>query len=295
MAVKQASWIQASSHPADTDRLILETLFQTQGVVGSGDLAVTQNGTPNMSINVAAGSVVIDGTESGTQGFYHMVNDATLNVAIAAANATNPRIDLIVAKIQDAQYSGATNAGSIVAVTGTPAASPSPPAAPANSVILAQVAVAANATSITNANITDFRTRARDRQGEGGQLGYAQVTANQGSITAVTDITGLSVTVTVPANRRIRIHVSGHLGSTVAGDEMDLLVREGSTSLQERVTTANTANRIEGMDSIVILTPSAGPHTYKASASRSVGTGTVTFQAGATFPGFILVEDIGPA
>lgn len=158
MAVKQASWIQASSHPADTDRLILESLFRRQGVVKSTDLAVTQNGTPNMSVNVAAGAVAIDGTESTTQGFYHFVNDATLNVAIAAANATNPRIDLIVAKVQDAQYSGATNAASIVAVTGTAAASPVAPAAPANSVILAQVAVAALASSITNANITDVRT-----------------------------------------------------------------------------------------------------------------------------------------
>ena len=158
MAVRQASWIQASSHPADTDRLVLESLFKRQGVVKSADLAVTQNGTPNMSVNVAAGAVAIDGTESSTQGFYHFVNDAVLNVAISAAHATLPRIDLIVAKVQDAQYSGATNAGSIVAVTGTAAASPVAPAAPANSVILAQVAVAAATTSITNANITDVRT-----------------------------------------------------------------------------------------------------------------------------------------
>lgn len=157
MTVRQASWIQASSHPADTDRLVLESLFRRQGVVKSTDMAVTQNGTPNMSVNVAAGSVVIDGTESATQGFYHFMNDATLNVAIAASHATLPRIDLIVAKVQDAQYSGATNAGSIVAVTGTAAASPVAPSAPANSVILAQIAVAAAVTSITNANITDLR------------------------------------------------------------------------------------------------------------------------------------------
>ena len=43
-------------------------------------------------------------------------------------------------------------------MTGTPAGSPSPPSAPANSFTLAQVAVAANATSITSGNITDQRT-----------------------------------------------------------------------------------------------------------------------------------------
>ena len=38
-----------------------------------------------------------------------------------------------------------------------------------------------------------------------GVLGYAQVTANQGSITTGSDLTGLSVTVTVPAGRRLKI------------------------------------------------------------------------------------------
>jgi hypothetical protein len=88
---------------------------------------------------------------------YNVVNNGTLNVAITAANATNPRIDLIVVKVQDQAYSGAVNTASIVAVTGTAAASPSPPAAPANSIILAQISVPANDTTITNSQITDQR------------------------------------------------------------------------------------------------------------------------------------------
>lgn len=170
MAEKQASYIQASSHPADTDRLVLEGLLNPSPApvsgagygVGpvTGDLLVTQNGTPNMSVNVAAGHVWIDGTESATQGAYHGYNDATKNLVIAASDPTNPRKDLVVAKVQDAAYSGAVNAWTLAVVTGTPAASPAEPAVPANAVVLAMINVAALATTITNANITDRRRRA---------------------------------------------------------------------------------------------------------------------------------------
>lgn len=122
-----------------------------------GGLAVTQNGTPNMTVNVAAGTALIPGTEGSKQGVYSVLNDATLNVSLAASDPTNPRIDLIVFKVQDTFYSGGSNTSSIVAVTGTPAGSPTPPAAPANSLVLAQIAVAANDTAITTGEITDKR------------------------------------------------------------------------------------------------------------------------------------------
>jgi hypothetical protein len=126
----------------------------------STELQVTQNGTPNMSVNVAAGHAWIDGTESAVQGAYHGYNDATKNLVVAASDPTNPRKDLVVAKVQDAAYSGAVNAWSLVVVTGTPAASPAEPAVPANGVVLALIDVAALATTVTTANITDRRRRA---------------------------------------------------------------------------------------------------------------------------------------
>lgn len=146
-------------HPAeDTRRQIGAGMANRPGIVGPGDLAVTQNGTPNMSVNVAGGQAYIAGSEATYQGLYFVENRGVTNLTIAAADATNARKDLIVAKVQDAQYSGATNLWSLAVVTGTPAAVPAEPAAPANSLVLAVVTVAALATSITNANITDRRT-----------------------------------------------------------------------------------------------------------------------------------------
>lgn len=170
--------LQAASHGAELFRRALQASIAGTGVVASGDLQVTQNGTPNMSVNVAPGQIWIPGTLGGTtstpanlsaqtayglpssltsQGSYYAMNDATVNLAIAAANATNPRIDIVCASIQDAFYSGSTNTAVLQVITGTAAPSPSPPSAPANSVVLAQVAVAANATQITTANITAKR------------------------------------------------------------------------------------------------------------------------------------------
>jgi hypothetical protein len=122
-----------------------------------GQLAVTQNGSPNMSVNVANGVVAIPGTEGTTQGEYICVASTVTNLSITAAHATLPRIDIIVASVQDQQYSGASNQWLLQVVTGTAAGSPTAPAAPVNSVILANIAVAAAVTSILTANITDVR------------------------------------------------------------------------------------------------------------------------------------------
>ena len=122
-----------------------------------GALAVTQNGSPNMTVNVANGMIAVPGTEGTSQGQYICMAPTTTNLAITAAHATLPRIDIVVAKVEDAAYSGANNQWSLAVVTGTAAASPTAPAAPNNSITLATVAVAAAATQILNANITDTR------------------------------------------------------------------------------------------------------------------------------------------
>jgi hypothetical protein len=166
-------FIQGNSHPAEETRLMLAGMLGSvtgsfaggvassdpaHGVVRATDLAVTQNGTPNMTVNVAAGGAFIRGTQSANQGAYHLWNDGTLNVAISSADLTNPRRDLIIAQVRDLNYAGAEKDARIVVVTGTPAASPSDPTVPANSLVLARVAVAAGASSIVTANITDLRS-----------------------------------------------------------------------------------------------------------------------------------------
>lgn len=132
----------------------------TDGVVdGSGsELAVTEQTPAAMGVKVATGIAFV-------RGYYFEVYSTTEAVALAAAHATLPRIDLIVVR-RDL----AARTISLAVVTGTPAASP---AAPALTQVtggvwefpLAQVAVGASVASIVNANITDLRTYASTSPG----------------------------------------------------------------------------------------------------------------------------------
>jgi hypothetical protein len=174
------SWLQNGSHPAENDRLTTQALWATTGIINSSSLAVTQNSPVGMSIIIAQGWAAIVGTTQANMGTYVGYNDAATVVAITTANPTNPRIDLICMTVQDAYYTGAQNNVIFQVVAGTPASSPVVPSLPANSIALAEVAVAAGALSITTGNITDRRVL---------------VTTNipeSGDITAVTAGTGLS-------------------------------------------------------------------------------------------------------
>lgn len=125
-------------------------------VLGS-ELSVTQTGSPTMAVIVKSGLAIVPGSEGSKQGGYGVGNDADVTLSIAAAHATLARIDIAIFRVRDSVYSGGVDSAVLEIVTGTPSGSPSAPALPANSLLLAEVAVAALATSITNANITDKR------------------------------------------------------------------------------------------------------------------------------------------
>jgi len=126
-------------------------------VFGSGGgtaMQVIQNTPAAMNVKVSLGQVII-------QGYYLEVYSAMDTLTISAANPSNPRIDVVVAR---RDLTGRTCL--LAVLTGTPAVSPSAPALTQNAagvweIALAQVAVAAGATSIVTVNITDVRTFAQ--------------------------------------------------------------------------------------------------------------------------------------
>lgn len=127
-----------------------------------------------------------------------------------------------------------------------------------------------------------------------GILGYAQVTASQSGITTEVALTGLSVTVNVAANRRIKISGSAPLSGTVNGDRFQVRIKEGATMLQGAEALINTVYYYPAHPTIVI-TPPAGAHTYNLTCARLYGTGSAEMYAASSAPAYILVEDIGPA
>jgi hypothetical protein len=173
------SWLQNGSHPAENDRLTMQAIFATTGIIGSSSLAVSANSPAGMSVRVAAGWAAIIGTTQANMGVYTVYNDALTTLTITTADPSNPRIDRVVATVQDAYYTGAYNDVIFQVIAGTPAGSPVAPATPANSISLATVAVGAAVTQINSGNITDTRV---------------ETTTNlpTGDITGVTAGTGLT-------------------------------------------------------------------------------------------------------
>jgi len=154
------SWLQNGSHTAENDRLTTTgSLWGASGVVRSADLAVTASS--GMNLSVAAGWAAILGTYQTNMGTYMAYNDGAATATITTADPSNPRIDVVCITVNDAAYSGSLNSVAINVVKGTAAGSPTVPSTPTNSIALAQVAVAAGATSITSGNITDVRVRAQ--------------------------------------------------------------------------------------------------------------------------------------
>lgn len=156
------TWLQAGTYPAEDDRRLLSTIFaDSEGIVGASTLAVTQRALGvNMSVDVAGGRAIVKGDLGTFEGVYHVDNRNLTNLTVAASDPTNPRIDLVVAEVLNAEYSGVSNLWRLRVITGVPAGSPVAPTLPSNALALATIAVAASASSVVNANITDLRQRA---------------------------------------------------------------------------------------------------------------------------------------
>ena len=127
----------------------------------------------------------------------------------------------------------------------------------------------------------------------GGWIGYAEVTTGQGSISTITDLTNLSIAVTVGTSRRIR--VTGKIYANASGVVLaaELVIREGGTTLNGGRLLYGTASQDQSIMAEWIGTPGSGSHTYKLSLAATAST--INMTASATAPAYILVEDIGPA
>jgi hypothetical protein len=161
----------------------MQAIFATTGIIGSSSLSVGPNSPVGMSVVVASGWAAIVGTTQSNMGVYTVYNDANTTLTITTANPTNPRIDRIVATVQDAFYSGSFNDVIFQVVAGTPAGSPVAPATPANSISLATVLVGAAVTQINAGNITDTRTTVT-----------TNLPTGTGDLTEVAAGTGITVT-----------------------------------------------------------------------------------------------------
>lgn len=135
--VQQADWQRMAQHYRPTSVL--------QGELNAFAVSAISS---NMNVTVATGRALI-------QGFY-FENDAIATLTLGTADATNPRIDRIILRVN---LSADTITQAVL--QGTPGASPSAPALTQSSSVweisLAQVRVNAGVSSVSNSNVTDER------------------------------------------------------------------------------------------------------------------------------------------
>jgi hypothetical protein len=151
----------------------LSAFLGYNGVIASGDLLVTAQGTPNKTVAVAVGNCIIGSLSPSASTYsYECWLPTTGNITIANNTSGSARIDVIVAYVNLSVVSSSSNdnpgAFLIDVVAGTPSGSP---VAPNNAaiesyigasnpfIVLANIAVANGFSSIITANITDVRPK----------------------------------------------------------------------------------------------------------------------------------------
>ena len=186
---------------------------------------VTEKGTPDMSVDVAEGIAYIlndSFTEfASTIHYWDTLLDASVNEAISSNSSGSTRIDLVCIKIDTGASpdANASNVATIFIVEGTPGAGA--PATPANHLKLAEVEVANGETSITDAEITDFRQAVLIDPDKIDAPGLAQTVAYSGTPT-VDWFLGKTAYITLTGNAIFTF------SNGVSGESYKLVIKQGA-------------------------------------------------------------------
>jgi hypothetical protein len=108
-------------------------------------------------MRVTPGVAFVKGDSVARQGVYMLEVPTEGTVDLTPAHATLPRIDLVVLEDLDSSPDGGgalSDEGRVRVVAGTPNASPTAPATPANALALAEVRVNAGVTTVATSQVT---------------------------------------------------------------------------------------------------------------------------------------------
>jgi hypothetical protein len=122
--------------------------------------------------------------------------------------------------------------------------------------------------------------------------GYTSFAGSQGSISALVALTGLTLTVTpTVASRRTRI--SWVVGILTSGSATTCYTQlfEGATALNEAIISAPATATYGMLSGSTVIQPTAAAHTYFVKGACTGGT--MATQGAATFPQYIMAEDLG--
>jgi len=120
-------------------------------------------------------------------------------------------------------------------------------------------------------------------------LGYAQITVSDTTGgTAEADVNGLSVTVNVPTNARVRLTANCNTYNTTSSGYTLIRIKESTTTYTVGNAAYSTSNHVCLANPSVDIYPTAGSHTYKISQQTAAGNKAI--EASTTEPAYIQVE-----
>lgn len=259
--------------------------------VDSGCVWTADNVGVNLNASMTAGVVVINGNP--------------VTVALVTARAFTTNVDTYI----DVLDNGDTTGLLVYTTAVTNAASP---ALAANSIRIGIIQAAATITATTKVNqgqedkvfpiassipyaVTDSLGNLICPRDPGRKvLGYRQIIAGvSGTTTAATQATGLSCPVIVPTGRKIKISAFTALFSPSTNNSPIVTIWEGvvsggGTQKQQYNGVASNATAAGGYIEVE-YTPSSTSITLNLGLAQT-SSGTATWNAAATFPGYIKVE-----
>lgn len=277
------------------------TAVSAGGVSGvtAADFMVTQRAAgANLSVDInmpAGGFAYVQGDTIGGQGLYCVpVHSANINEVIAAADATNPRVDQVILEVLDNVLDASgNNVARTRVLAGTPTAGATlgnrqgAPALPGSALLLADVLVAANASSVPNSNIRDRRKWARG-------VSYAITRSTADYTTTSTtysaiDSTNLSARVEC-SGAPVRLTMIGRAFTSATTAEVFFRwIIDGSNDVTMPTTGDNPNSGPLGAGAVYL--PAAGSHLFQpAWRLAAAGTGTLKASSGDSFQ--ILIEEI---
>ncbi|WP_427007206.1 hypothetical protein [Pseudarthrobacter sp. H2] len=268
-----------------------------QGDVVEG-FAVVANGTPNLTVLVQPGSGrITTGTYPSSYG-YLISHDTSAGESVTISTpAASPRIDYIVAYI-DKAVAGSTSGANVnntnnvlkfAAVAGTPSGSPVIPTvgqiqtaigASNPYIILAQVAVGASVSTITNPNITDKRVIATARNFPSQATSSTVVATESTASTTYTDLTtvGPAVTATVGPAGSALVTITCHSYNSAVNDTFMSFAVSGATTQAASDNNAKVTSTTSGQQgSTTTLLTGLNPGTTTFTSKYRVAAGTGGF------------------
>lgn len=219
---------------AEGDANIQSVLFQeyldvlVEGISGKNCVlsGLAMTGGADMTPDVAKGAVLSNGT---------MFAVAAGTVTIGTADATNPRLDLVVVN----------SSGALAVRAGTAASNPKPPARTTNDVVIAVVYVAANDTSIGSGSIVDLRMMREN----GPICIYRQTTVDTDNTTAsaIEALNGAGSGLSIPsglflAGRVLRVRMGGNWLANSGTPTIRVVIAYGGTTMFSDISGASTGD-----------------------------------------------------